>query len=56
MKEPEDELRDYCGTKLGAFEIPERIYVAADFPRTTKGATHRHALAVQFTALSGSEP
>jgi acyl-CoA synthetase (AMP-forming)/AMP-acid ligase II len=55
MKATEDELRDYCRTKLSVFEVPERIYIVADFPRTAKGSTDRHALAVQFTAGGGSE-
>jgi acyl-CoA synthetase (AMP-forming)/AMP-acid ligase II len=46
----EGELRDYCRTKLSAFEVPERIYIVADFPRTAKGSTDRRALAAQFTA------
>jgi len=46
----EGELRDYCRTRLSAFEVPERIYIVADFPRTAKGSTDRHALAVQFNA------
>jgi acyl-CoA synthetase (AMP-forming)/AMP-acid ligase II len=46
----EGELRDYCRTKLSAFEVPERIYTLADFPRTAKGSTDRRALAVQFAA------
>jgi acyl-CoA synthetase (AMP-forming)/AMP-acid ligase II len=46
----ESELRDYCRTKLSAFEVPERIYIVADFPRTAKGSTDRRALAAQFTA------
>jgi len=46
----EGELRDYCGTKLSAFEVPERIYIVADFPRTAKGSTDRRALALQFAA------
>jgi oxalate---CoA ligase len=50
MEATEGELRDYCRTKLSAFEIPERIYIVADFPRTAKGSTDRHALAVQFAA------
>jgi oxalate---CoA ligase len=56
MEATEDELRDYCRTKLSAFEVPERIYIVADFPRTAKGSTDRHALAVRFTARGGSEP
>jgi oxalate---CoA ligase len=52
----EGELRDYCRTKLSAFEVPERIYIVADFPRTAKGSTDRRALAVQFAAGTGSEP
>jgi acyl-CoA synthetase (AMP-forming)/AMP-acid ligase II len=55
MKATEGELRDYCRTRLSAFEVPERIYIVADFPRTPKGSTDRRALAVQFTAGAGSE-
>jgi oxalate---CoA ligase len=50
MEATEDELRDYCRTKLSAFEVPERIHIVAEFPRTAKGSTDRHALAQQFTA------
>jgi len=46
----EGELRDYCRTKLGAFEVPERIHIVVDFPRTEKGSTDRRALAAQFAA------
>jgi acyl-CoA synthetase (AMP-forming)/AMP-acid ligase II len=46
----EGDLRDYCRTKLSAFEVPERIYIVADFPRTAKGSTDRRALALQFAA------
>ena len=56
MQPTEGELRDYCRTKLSAFEISERIYTVADFPRTAKGSTDRRALAVQFTTGGGSEP
>lgn len=53
MEASEGELRDYCRTKLSAFEVPERIYIAADFPRTAKGSTDRQALAAQFNAGEG---
>jgi acyl-CoA synthetase (AMP-forming)/AMP-acid ligase II len=56
MPATDGQLRDYCRTKLSAFEIPERIYIVADFPRTAKGGTDRRALAVQFTTGGGSEP
>ena len=49
MKATEGELRDYCRTKLSAFQVPERIYIVADFPRTAKGSTDRRALASRFT-------
>jgi acyl-CoA synthetase (AMP-forming)/AMP-acid ligase II len=55
MQATEGELRDYCRAKLSAFEVPERIYIVADFPRTAKASTDRHALAVQFAAGGGSE-
>jgi acyl-coenzyme A synthetase/AMP-(fatty) acid ligase len=45
MEAIEGELRDSC-----AFEVPERIYIVADFPRMAKGSTDRQALALQFTA------
>jgi acyl-CoA synthetase (AMP-forming)/AMP-acid ligase II len=54
MKATEGELRDYCRTKLSAFEVPGRIYIMADLPRTAKGSTDRRALAAQFTARAGS--
>jgi oxalate---CoA ligase len=50
MEATEGELRDYCRTKLSAFEVPDRIYIVADFPRTAKSSTDRNALAAQFAA------
>jgi acyl-CoA synthetase (AMP-forming)/AMP-acid ligase II len=50
MQATESELQDYCRTRLSAFEVPQRIHIAADFPRTVKGSTDRHALARQFAA------
>lgn len=48
MQATENELRDYSRTWLSTFEVPARIYIVADFPRTAKGSTDRHALATQF--------
>src|ERR1700733_1200406 len=48
MEATEGELRDYSRTKLSAFEVPERIYIVSDFPRTAKGSTDRRALALRF--------
>jgi oxalate---CoA ligase len=56
MQATEGELRDYCRTKLSAFEVPDRIYIVAEFPRTAKGSVDRRALAAQFTARRGSDP
>jgi len=50
MEATEGELQDYCRTKLSAFEVPQRIYIVAGFPRTAKGSTDRRALALQFDA------
>jgi len=50
MEATEGELRGYCRSKLSAFEVPERIYIVAEFPRTAKGSTDRIALAAQFAA------
>jgi oxalate---CoA ligase len=55
MQATEGELRDYCRAKLSRFEVPERIYIVADFPRTAKGSTDRRTLALQFAAGGGSE-
>src|SRR5258705_1857770 len=46
----ETELQDYCRTRLSAFEVPKRIHIVANFPRTAKGSTDRNALALQFAA------
>lgn len=53
MEATEGELRDYCRTKLSAFEVPERIYIVSEFPRTAKGSADRRALALRF-AISDS--
>jgi acyl-coenzyme A synthetase/AMP-(fatty) acid ligase len=50
MEATEAELRDYCRTRLSGFEVPARIYIMTDFPRTEKGSTDRRALALQFAA------
>jgi oxalate---CoA ligase len=55
MEATEGELRDYSRTRLSVFEVPERIHIVSDFPRTAKGSTDRRALAEQFTAGGGSE-
>jgi acyl-CoA synthetase (AMP-forming)/AMP-acid ligase II len=52
MQATENELRDYCRTRLSAFEVPQRIHIVADFPRTAKGSTDRNALALQFAGAS----
>ena len=58
MQATEDELKDYARARLSAFEVPERIHIATNFPRTAKGSTDRRALAAQFAhpepAFAGS--
>jgi oxalate---CoA ligase len=54
MEATESELQDYCRTRLSAFEVPQRIHIMADFPRTAKGSTDRNALALQFVALEST--
>ncbi len=48
MQATEDELKDYARARLSAFEVPARIHIATNFPRTAKGSTDRNALAAQF--------
>jgi acyl-CoA synthetase (AMP-forming)/AMP-acid ligase II len=45
----ESELQEYCRTRLGAFEVPQRIHIVANFPRTAKGTADRRALARQYS-------
>jgi acyl-CoA synthetase (AMP-forming)/AMP-acid ligase II len=52
MQATESELQDHCRTRLSAFEVPQRIHIMANFPRTAKGSTDRHALALQFAEAS----
>src|SRR5258705_10204334 len=54
MQATESELQDYCRTRLSAFEVPQRIHLVTDFPRTAKGSTDRNALARQFAALEST--
>ena len=44
----ENELRDFCRSKLSAFEVPQRIFIISDFPKTAKGSIDRRALAKQL--------
>ena len=48
MQATEDELKDYARARLSAFEVPARIHIATNFPRTAKGSTDRKVLAAQF--------
>ncbi len=48
MAATEGELRDYCATRLSAFEVPAHIYIVNELPRTAKGSIDRHALAALF--------
>ena len=48
MQVTEDELRDYCRSALINYEVPERIHIVTDFPRTAKGSIDRSALARRF--------
>ena len=48
MEATEDELRDYCRSALVGYEVPERIHIVTDFPRTAKGSIDRNALARRF--------
>ena len=48
LEATEAELREYCRARLSAFEVPERIHIVTQFPRTAKGSTDRVALAAQF--------
>ena len=50
MEATEGELRGSCRAQLSGFEVPVRIHIVADFPRTAKGSTDRRALAARFVA------
>ncbi len=43
-----DELRDYCRSALVSYEVPVRIHIVTDFPRTAKGSIDRNALARRY--------
>ncbi len=48
MQLTEAELRDYCRAALVGYEVPERIHILTDLPRTAKGSIDRNALARRF--------
>jgi acyl-CoA synthetase (AMP-forming)/AMP-acid ligase II len=50
MQATEEELRDYCRSELTGYEVPERIHIVTDFPRTAKGSIDRISLARKFRA------
>ena len=51
VKATESELRAYCRSTLSGFEVPERIHIVADLPRTAKGSIDRRALAARFSSV-----
>jgi acyl-CoA synthetase (AMP-forming)/AMP-acid ligase II len=48
----EEELKKYSRSKLSAAEVPKRIFLVTDLPRTAKGAGDRRRLAAQFIPKS----
>ena len=43
-------LRRFCGERLAAFKVPDRIYVADSLPRTVTGKIQRRHVAAAFLA------
>lgn len=41
----EEELKEYCLARLGAFEVPKRFFFMTSMPHTAKGTGDRHQLA-----------
>jgi acyl-CoA synthetase (AMP-forming)/AMP-acid ligase II len=48
MDADEDELRNYCSTRLSRFEVPAHIHIVGDLPCTPKGSIDTRALAQKF--------
>jgi oxalate---CoA ligase len=46
----ESEVRDFCRSRLSTFEVPQRIFIVSEFPKTAKGSIDRRALAKQLTS------
>ncbi|WP_421842977.1 FadD7 family fatty acid--CoA ligase [Mycobacterium sp.] len=45
-----EEIGQFCGERLAAFEIPASFQIAAELPHTAKGSLDRRAVAEQFAA------
>ena len=42
-------IREYCGERLAAFKVPDRVYIIETMPRTATGKIQRRHIAAMFT-------
>ena len=42
-------IREYCGERLAAFKVPDRVYIIDTMPRTATGKIQRRHIAAMFT-------
>lgn len=42
-------IREYCGERLAAFKVPDRVYIIDTMPRTATGKIQRRHIAGMFT-------
>ena len=44
----EADLRSFCGERLAAFKVPDRVYIVDELPRTATGKVQRRHVAARF--------
>ncbi len=53
MTAPDDDIIDYCKTRLSKFRVPEFVEFRDEFPRTSVGKIQKHILRHEDEAAQG---
>ena len=44
----EDDIKEFCKSKIAEFKIPKVVFIANDFPRTATGKIQRRIVSAHF--------
>ena len=51
----EENIKEFCRSKIAEFKIPKVVFIAKDFPRTATGKIQRRIVSPHFLAKNQNE-